>query len=99
MRLTESQRAAIKAAVFNTIDTESRIWLFGSRVDDTARGGDIDLMIGTEKTLPNRVSALCRLEGSLVMKLGDRKIDIILKDARTPETPIHHAARENGVLL
>ena len=99
MRLTESQRAAIKAAVFNTIDTESRIWLFGSRVDDTARGGDIDLMIETEKTLLNRVSALCRLEGSLVMKLGNRKIDIILKDARTPEAPIHRAARENGVLL
>ena len=60
---------------------------------------DIDLMIETEKALPNRVAALCRLEGSLVMRLGDRKIDIILKDARTPEAPIHRAAREHGVLL
>ena len=99
MRLTETQRAAIKASVSNVIDTDSRVWLFGSRADDSKLGGDIDLLIETDKTLPNRVTALCRLEGSLVMKLGDRKIDIILKDARTPEAPIHRAAREQGVLL
>lgn len=99
MRLTEFQRATIKAAVFNVIDTDSRIWLFGSRVDDTKRGGDIDLLIETENVLPNRVAALCRLEGRLVTGLGDRKIDILLKDAHTPEKPIHRAAREQGVLL
>ncbi|MBK6636171.1 MAG: nucleotidyltransferase domain-containing protein [Rhodocyclaceae bacterium] len=99
MRLTEFQGATIKAAVSNVIDTNSRIWLFGSRADDTKRGGDIDLLIETENVLPNRVAALCRLEGRLVMVLGDRKIDIILKDARTPEQPIHRAAREQGVLL
>ena len=99
MRLTETQRAAIKASVSSAIDADSRIWLFGSRVDDAKRGGDIDLLIETDKTLPNRVTTICRLEGSLVMKLGDRKIDIILKDARTPEAPIHRAARDHGVLL
>ncbi|QLQ25666.1 MAG: nucleotidyltransferase domain-containing protein [Dechloromonas sp.] len=99
MRLTETQRAAIKATVASAIDPGSRVWLFGSRADDAKRGGDIDLMIETEKTLPSRVAALCRLEGGLVMRLGDRKIDIIIKDARTPEAPIHRAAREHGVLL
>jgi len=99
MRLTPPQRAIIKTSVANLIDADSRIWLFGSRADDTKRGGDIDLLIETDTTLPNRVAALCRLEGRLVMKLGDRKIDIILKDARTPEAPIHQAAREQGVLL
>ncbi len=99
MRLTESQRAAIKTSVANAIGTESRIWLFGSRTDDAERGGDIDLLIETDKTLPSRVAALCRLEGNLVTKLGDRKIDILLKDARTPEAPIHRAAREHGLLL
>lgn len=99
MRLTETQRAAIKTTVSNVIDPGSRVWLFGSRADDAKRGGDIDLLVETDKTLPDRVSALCRLEGSLVMTLGDRKIDIILKDARTMEAPIHRAAREHGVLL
>lgn len=99
MRLTESQRATIKTSVANVIGTESRIWLFGSRTDDAKRGGDIDLLIETDQTLPSRVAALCQLEGNLVKKLGDRKIDILLKDARTPEAPIHRAAREQGVML
>ncbi len=99
MRLTESQRAAIKTSVANAMGTESRIWLFGSRADDTKRGGDIDLLIETDKTLPSRVAVLCRLEGNLVKNLGDRKIDILLKDARTLEAPIHRAAREHGILL
>lgn len=99
MRLDDKTRAIIKASVASIIDANSHIWLFGSRADDTARGGDIDLLIETDKTLPNRVAALCQLEGRLVMRLGDRKIDILLKDARTPEAPIHRAAREHGVLL
>ena len=56
-------------------------------------------MIETDAVLPNRVAVLCQLEGRLAMTLGDRKIDILLKDARTPEAPIHRAAREQGVLL
>ena len=99
MRLTESQRAIIKASVANVISPNSQIWLFGSRADDTKRGGDIDLLIETDTILSNRVAALCRLEGRLVMTLGDRKIDIILKDPRTPDAPIHLAARAQGVLL
>lgn len=99
MRLTEFQRTTIKEAVFNVVAADSRIWLFGSRTDDIKRGGDIDLLIETENVLPSRVTALCRLEGRLVMGLGDRKIDILLKDAHTPEESIHRAAREQGVLL
>jgi hypothetical protein len=33
------------------------------------------------------------------MALGDRKLDIALKDARTVETPIFEIARRTGVLL
>jgi len=37
-----------------------------------ARGGDIDLYTETDRVVPNRVQVLCRLEGALVMALGDR---------------------------
>ena len=99
MRLTENQRQSIKSAVTSVIGEESRIWLFGSRVDDNKRGGDIDLLIETETVVSNRVDALCRLEGALVVRLGDRKFDVLLKDARTADTPIYHVARQTGVLL
>lgn len=99
MRLTDAQRNTIKAAVARVIGADSKVWLFGSRVDDVKRGGDIDLFVETEQAIPNRVSVLCKLEGALVMGLGDRKIDILLKDGQTNDAPIFRAAREKGIPL
>lgn len=100
MRLHETQHQAIKSIVADIVGVESRIWLFGSRVDDTKRGGDIDLLIETDATLPNRVDVLCKLEGRFAKVLGDQKIDILLKDARTADdAPIYQAARAKGVQL
>lgn len=97
MRLHEIQRQAIKSIVTDIVGADSRIWLFGSRVDDTKRGGDIDLLIETDMILPNRVDVLCKLEGRFAKVLGDRKIDILLKDARTShDAPIYQAARTKG---
>lgn len=97
MRLLETQRQAIKNIVADIVGSESRIWLFGSRVDDTLQGGDIDLLIETDTILPSRVAVLCKLEGRFARILGDRKIDILLKDARTtPQHPIYQAAKEKG---
>lgn len=73
------------------VGADSRVWPCGSRADDARRGGDIDLLVETPHAIPGRVGALCRLEGALVMGLGERKIDVVLKDARTAEAP--------GVLL
>lgn len=99
MRLTESQQMIIKSAVARIVGADSRVWLFGSRADDARRGGDIDLLVETPHAIPSRVEALCRLEGALVMGLGERKIDVVLKDARTAEAPIFAAAKATGVLL
>jgi len=99
MRLTETQRQTIKSAVTKLVGKESRVWFFGSRVDDTLRGDDIDLLIETERAVPSRTSALCQLDGEPAMRRGDRKINVPLKDARTVDVPIFHAARQTGVLL
>lgn len=99
MRLTDFQRQQIKQTVANIVGTDCQVWLFGSRADDTKRGGDIDLLIETQQTITRKVSLLCRLEGALVMSLGDRKIDTIIKDASTPDAPIFKIAKQNGILL
>ncbi len=99
MRLTETQRHSIKSVITNIVGEGSRVWLFGSRVDDVQRGGDIDLLIETDQVVSSRTKALCRIEGALAMELGDRKIDLLLKDAHTTDAPIFRAARQKGVLL
>lgn len=45
MRLSEQQCSVIRTAVAENFGVDANVWLFGSRLDDTARGGDIDLYI------------------------------------------------------
>ena len=44
MRLKDFEIRAIKEAV-RSMDSKAKVYLFGSRVDDTKKGGDIDLLI------------------------------------------------------
>ena len=53
----------------------STIYLFGSRFDDNARGGDIDLMILTNEPADKRIFRKIRLE--FIKKFGWRKIDLV----------------------
>jgi len=99
MRLTPSQAQITKNTVERVLGIPCRVWLFGSRTDDILRGGDIDLLVETEVALPNRADTICRLYGALVMALGDRKLDVVLKDARTTDAPIFEIARRTGVML
>ena len=99
MRLQPEQVKTIKDTVKRLVGPSSRVWLFGSRVDDALRGGDIDLLVETDEYVTNRVKTLCKIEGALVMALGDRKLDILLKDARTPDVPVFEVARRQGILL
>jgi predicted nucleotidyltransferase len=47
MRLTPEQTRIIKTAVARELEPHARIWLFGSKVDDERRGGDVDLYVET----------------------------------------------------
>lgn len=99
MRITSEQIHIIKTTVAQLIGPTSRVWLFGSRADDGLRGGDIDLLVETEDSIPNRAQMICQLYGALIMALGDRKLDVLLKDVRTPDAPVFRIAKRNGVLL
>ena len=99
MRLTSEQIKAIKDTTYSVLGEGSRVILFGSRVDDAKKGGDIDLLFETEHILDNRVNTIGTLYAALIRKLGDRKIDILLKDPKTPESPILEIARKTGIEL
>ena len=99
MRLTPDQAQITKRTVDRILGADNRVWLFGSRVDDNLRGGDIDLLVETEAQFPNRAKVLCNLYGALIFALGDRKLDVLLKDGRTADAPIFNIARHTGVLL
>jgi predicted nucleotidyltransferase len=99
MRLTKAQRQAIVEATARTFGPQARVRLFGSRVDDSARGGDIDLYIEVDQVLPNRAAAASRLIAQLQIALGDQRIDVVLVDPDTAHQPIHETAQRQGVAL
>lgn len=99
MRLTPIQQQITKTTAGRVRGTANRVCLFGSRTDETRWGGDIDLLIETEAVLPNRAKILCKLHGALTFALGERKLDILLKDASTQDMPIFNIVKRAGLIL
>lgn len=98
MRLTAHEVAAIKAAARETFGESVVVRLFGSRLDDSVKGGDIDLHL--------EVDAGCsdyRHTGDfrwrLMTSIGERAVDIVtLERGRVPRR-IDEVALSQGVRL
>ncbi len=92
MRLTPQERTLIRTLGLRHFGSVPR--LFGSRLDDTRGGGDIDLLVATR--LPAAEAARKRLDllADLWIALGERKIDILLDDGQDDAPVVVHARRE-----
>ena len=99
MRLDPKIRELIKKEVIDHLGSDVVIRLFGSRVDDTQKGGDIDLLIETHHTLTNRFDLESKLAALLYIRLGGRKVDVLLMDGLTQVQPIHTQALKTGIIL
>lgn len=94
MRLDEFEQETIKTT-FKEVFDDGDIYLFGSRVDDSKKGGDIDLYIKTtqENLQRKKIEFLVELK----RKIGEQKIDIVF--AHTPPKAIDEIALKKGILL
>ncbi|MFN0005445.1 MAG: nucleotidyltransferase domain-containing protein [Burkholderiaceae bacterium] len=99
MRLDPKIQELIKKEVSDQLGSDVVIRLFGSRVDDAEKGGDIDLLIETRRTLENRFEVESRLATKLYIRLGGRKVDVLLKDESTQVQSIHTQAIKTGIVL
>ena len=78
----------------------TQVWLFGSRVDDSKRGGDIDLYIELENQDISLIAmAKLRFLRSLHSELGEQKIDVVLRLANTNTLAVYDIAKETGIQL
>lgn len=78
IRLTEEEINAIKDVSRQVFGKEAKVWLFGSRVNPEAKGGDIDIYIEIptmENWLDKKLDFLVKLKE----RIGDQKIDLVLK--------------------
>ncbi len=79
MRITETERKVLRDAALDAFGAESTIFLFGSRVDDARRGGNIDLLLETGK---NGHAAIFETQLRFLVRvklvLGEQKIDVLV---------------------
>lgn len=95
MRLTSTQRDAIIQIVSQHFGENVKVWLFGSRVNDTKRGGDIDLYLESaqEHTLLSELRCKIILEETLGLP-----VDLIINQ-HNKNKPIYKIAKQQGILL
>jgi len=98
MRLTKHEITSIKK-VFKDIFKDGKIYLFGSRVDDSKKGGDIDLYIKLSYSLniKERLNKKNIFKIKLENEIGEQKIDIVI--SKNIKNSIEKEALAKGVEL
>lgn len=93
MRLSPFEITTIKQCV-TAIDPAAQVYLFGSRVHDHLKGGDIDLLV-----ISNKISLMDKIhiKQQICDAIGEQKIDLVIPN------PSNQAfvkmAMQEGILL
>lgn len=99
MRVNQHQTEIIRRAVLELAGDKARVSLFGSRTDDNARGGDIDLLVEVPLPVEDSVWLSARISGRISLKLGGQKIDVVLIAPNLAHSPIHLEAKKQAIPL
>lgn len=93
MRLNASQTCMILQCVRQQFGADASVMLFGSRLDDAARGGDVDLLVecATQATLRQRTLVTMALEKALQLP-----VDIVALQRGTPGSAFARIARSRA---
>lgn len=93
MRLTAIEKSAIIEAIA-AVDPDAGIYLFGSRTDDTKKGGDLDILIFSKDiTFGDKL----KIKAAIFEKIDEQKIDLVI--AEDEKDPFVKMIREQGVPL
>ena len=101
MRLSQVEINIIKSVAHEVWGTKTMIYLFGSRTDDSKKGGDIDLFVDLEAEQEPKKIMLQKAEflGKLDFMLGEQKIDLLVRTHYNNHLPIIKTAQKKGVAL
>ena len=93
MRISQNEKKVIVDSIL-TSDPLAKIYLFGSRADDMKKGGDIDILIFSEKI---DLSEKIKIKTKIFQKMEEQKIDLLV--AKDKNDPFVRLALEKGVQL
>jgi predicted nucleotidyltransferase len=78
------------------MDPEAELYLYGSRTDDSARGGDIDLLVVSDK-LTFRDTLRLRIQ--ILDRIGEQQLDLVTRRRTELNDAISTIAMETGQKL
>jgi len=99
VRLSLADRQLIRQTVAARAGPAAEIRLFGSRVRDDRRGGDIDLLVDLPDAVANRLHLECEIAAALERAFDGRRVDVVIAAPNVPHLPIHAIARATGIPL
>jgi len=99
MRLSEEHCRAIKQMVCDILGKGTTVMLFGSRLDDKARGGDVDVFVAIDYTPKNIAWMAASLAVKLERVLDGRKVDVVLHTPLSTHQRIYDQIKEHGMVL
>lgn len=93
MRITKTEREVISSQARLCFGSGASVMLFGSRVDDNRRGGDIDLLVRgnwkRDESFQRKIDFLVALKTSM----GDQHIDVVLAEPNDRRLIVAEAER------
>lgn len=100
MRLSDREVDVICTAAKRRFGEATKTWLFGSRVDDSRRGGDIDILVEADLSEAEAFSARIDMMTDIQMAIGDQKIDIVISaNVESDDRLVVSLALKDGVCL
>jgi len=80
MRISEEVKESILQVSKLVFGDDVSIYLFGSRIDDSKRGGDIDLYVKSEELIANKFKKKIDFLVELENRIGEQKVDLIINN-------------------
>ena len=97
MRLDVDEKNKIIEYAKYFFGNKFKLYLFGSRVDDNKKGGDIDLFVESETIIDMQTQI--DFLAAIYKNITQRKIDLIIKMPTSKHLPIYSTAKKEGILL
>ena len=97
MRLQETIKNKIIQLAQQHFGKNMHLYLFGSRVYDEKKGGDIDLFLETDA--PVSMQTQINFLRDVYKNATQRKIDLLIKTPDSKDRSIFHSAKDEGILL
>ncbi|MBK7357399.1 nucleotidyltransferase domain-containing protein [Propionivibrio sp.] len=96
MRLTNHQAVEIVKLACQITQRPVVVRVFGSRLDDDAKGGDLDLLIELDRPVANPALLSAQLSAEVSRLIDGRKVDVLLTVPNLLRLPIHDVAIREG---